>query len=384
MLVLETAQSHQRLAGDVHVEFPIFNVSSLFDNGNNQLIDWGSGQTGSRRRLVFLDQKVWNGFGSQIQNYFKAGSDLSRIEILAFEEQGKTMDAVFKVLHVISDFNPLRRDEPIIVIGGGVLMDVVGFACSMFRRGLPYIRVPTTLIGQIDAGIGVKTGVNAGVSKNRLGAYFAPIACFNDRAFLSTLPERHIRNGMAEILKIAIIKDRYLFDLLEKHQASAIEDRFLGRTDYDAIYECAILGMLDDLNNNLHETSLQRAVDFGHTFGPKLEMVADSGLLHGETVAIDMAISVSLSCVRQMLPFDEMARIIALLAAAGLPMITSHCSPIFLWECVCDAARHRNGLQNLPLPYRIGEYCFVQDVTVDQLALAVETLTTLVGKDDRP
>ena len=119
-----------------------------------------------------------------------------------------------------------RRKEPIIAIGGGVCLDVAGLAANLYRRNTPLIKIPTTVMAAVDASIGIKTAVNFHGRKNKMGTYCAPLAVFIDKTFLKTLGKRHLSNGSAEILKMACIKDRELFELLEEHSKDLVENNF--------------------------------------------------------------------------------------------------------------------------------------------------------------
>ena len=114
------------------------------------------------------------------------------------------MEMALKILEEVNNFSLDRRREPIIAIGGGVCLDIVGLAASLYRRRTPYIRVPTTLLSYVDASVGAKTGVNFANCKNKLGAYIPPTAAFLDLSFIQTVPRRHISNGLAEMLKVSI------------------------------------------------------------------------------------------------------------------------------------------------------------------------------------
>ena len=124
------------------------------------------------------------------------------------------------------DIVSFRRKEPIIAIGGGVCLDVAGLAANLYRRNTPLIKVPTTVMAAVDASIGIKTAVNFHGRKNKMGTYCPPLAVFIDKTFLKTLGDRHLSNGSAEILKMACIKDRELFELLEQHSADLIKTKF--------------------------------------------------------------------------------------------------------------------------------------------------------------
>lgn len=130
---------------------------------------------------------------------------LYRILPLPTTEDNKSMEHMTRILEEVHKFGIDRRSEPIIAIGGGVCLDVVGLAASLYRRRTPYIRVPTTLLSYIDASVGAKTGVNFANGKNKLGSYIPPVATFLDRTFIQTVPRRQVSNGMAEMLKVLII-----------------------------------------------------------------------------------------------------------------------------------------------------------------------------------
>ena len=126
-------------------------------------------------------------------------------------EENKSVEVYLDILRQLDSFPIHRRDEPIIAIGGGVLTDVVAFIASSYRRSVPHIKVPTTLMGYVDASIGIKTGINFNGHKNRLGSFEPPRQVLLDKTFLKTLPRRHLLNGVCEIIKLAIIKDARCF-----------------------------------------------------------------------------------------------------------------------------------------------------------------------------
>jgi 3-dehydroquinate synthase len=248
--------------------------------------------------------------------------------------------------------------------------------------------VPTTLIGLVDAGVGAKTGVNFGGHKNRLGSYEPPVAALLDRAFLSTVDGRHIRNGLAEILKIALIKDAALFDLLEQYGAELVTERLQGETPQTeaaarGVLRAAVQGMLEELQPNLWEHSLERLVDYGHTFSPTIEMRALPALLHGEAVNVDMALTTVISWHRGLVSEQDRDRILDVMRALRLPTWHPECAPEVLHHALVETTRHRDGQQRLPLPAGIGAATFVNDVTLDELVQAsrdLEQTSTLVGE----
>ncbi|MER7411994.1 MULTISPECIES: sedoheptulose 7-phosphate cyclase [Streptomyces] len=332
------------------------------------------------RRLLVIDQNVDTLYGSQIREFFAFHDIGTTVLPLRADETVKQWDAVSQVVDAMNDFGIDRRREPVLAIGGGVLTDVVGFAASIYRRGTPYIRIPTTLIGLVDAGIGVKTGVNYASGKNRLGTYAPAVATFLDRSFLRSLDPRHLSNGLAEILKMALIRSEELFTLLETHGSAVHADRFQGTTAdlaraADGIIAESIHLMLEELQPNLWESSLERCVDYGHTFSPTIEMHALPELLHGEAVVIDMALTTALATLRGDVTEAQADRIFAVIQALGLPLWNDALDDTaLLGNALQDTVRHRDGLQRLPLPLGIGRHRFVNDVVPSELRKAASLL----------
>merc|ERR1712023_224363 len=168
--------------------------------------------------------------------YFEHHGVQMRLLVLPTTEENKDMDMVLTIAEAIHELGIDRRLDPVIAIGGGVCMDIVGFAASIYRRRTPYVRVPTTLMGYVDASVGAKSGVNFetksdGWRKNKLGCYLPPALAILDRTFLSTLDSRQLANGAAEIMKMAIVKDAELFYLLERHGPELIASKFQSLAD---------------------------------------------------------------------------------------------------------------------------------------------------------
>ncbi|GAB3444608.1 3-dehydroquinate synthase [Streptomonospora sediminis] len=333
-----------------------------------------------------VDEVVDVIYGEKMQGFFSAHGIEATIVPLRAGETAKQWDAVSLVVDAMNEFGIDRRREPVLAVGGGVLTDVVGFAASMYRRGTPYIRIPTTLVGLVDAGIGVKTGVNYAHGKNRLGTYAPAIATFLDPSFLRTLDLRQISNGLAEVLKMALIRSEELFTLLELWGAAVRADRFQGTTDElgsvaGTIVAESIHLMLEELQPNLWEATLERCVDYGHTFSPTIEMHALPELLHGEAVAIDMAITTALATLRGDVSKDDADRIYSVMRNLDLPMWNDVLTePSLLENALRDTVHHRDGKQRLPLPLGIGRHRFVNDVTATELRDAIRLLQSNVSE----
>merc|ERR1719464_466017 len=236
------------------------------------------------------------------------------------------MDMALKICKM-KEFNIDRRHEPVLAIGGGVCLDVVGLAASMFRRRTPYIRVPTTSLAYVDASVGAKNGCNFCGAKNRLGTYVPPVAALLDCDFFKTQTERDISNSLGEMAKMAIMKSAELFKLLEEHGPHLISSRFQARDGADdvpaRVLRLSIETMLEELAPNLWEDSLDRLVDFGHVVGQCLEMEAlgtQHELMHGEAVATDMAYMTVLSHVLGNISATERDSILHMLRRCSVPV----------------------------------------------------------------
>jgi 3-dehydroquinate synthase len=327
------------------------------------------GRDRTSRRFIVVDEVIYATRKDKIHAYFDHHGIEVRVLPVPATEQNKNFDLFFQIARELDSFRLNRRHEPIIVIGGGVLTDVVSLVASCYRRGTPCVRVPTTLMGLVDAAIGIKTAVNFNGYKNRIGSFEPPFACILDRGFLSTLPMRHILNGVGEIVKLALIKDATLFELLESEGKQAILDRF--QTKGSEIFRRSIDGMLEELEPNLFEDNLERIVDYGHTFSLVLEMQDLDGVLHGEAVAIDCAFTAILAQERGMIPPFLCNRVLSTMANLGLPLYHPLVDADLMWEGLEERTAHRDGYQRVPLMCGLGKAAFVNDITHAELVHAV-------------
>ncbi|XP_072223411.1 2-epi-5-epi-valiolone synthase-like [Leuresthes tenuis] len=326
------------------------------------------------KRFVVMDETVHQLYGSQVVQYFEAREVVHRILPLPTTEENKCMELVTKILEEVHEFCIDRRSEPIIAIGGGVCLDVVGLAASLYRRRTPYIRVPTTLLSYVDASVGAKTGVNFAGGKNKLGSYVPPVATFLDCSFFQTLPIRQISNGLAEMLKMALMKHHGLFQLLEadgrnlllaKLQSCRTSNSSEPEDSATASIRIAIETMLEELAPNLWEDDLDRLVDFGHLISPELEMRVLPELLHGEAVNIDMSFMVYLAHQKGLLTVAEKDRIIQCMLGLELPVWHQDCTLALVQKSLKQRLKHSAGSLRMPLPTGLGSAEIFHDMIED-------------------
>jgi len=323
----------------------------------------------AQRRLVVIDETVDDLYGDKVRAYFEARGVVHEIMRLPMVEEEKSMENTLRVCKKMKEFNIDRRTEPVIAIGGGVCLDVVGLASSLFRRRTPYIRVPTTSLAYVDASVGAKNGCNFCESKNRLGTYVPPAAALLDSSFFRTQEKRDIANGVSEMAKMSLMKSKELFHLLKDNAPRLVETRFEPRDASDDVPErvlrLSIETMLEELTPNLWEHSLDRLVDFGHAVGQNLEMKAlgtEHELMHGEAVACDMAYMSVLANVLGKITAEERDSILSMLRTCQVPVYSPFFTREFFREAMEDRVQNSMG-QRLPLPAGIGKGCVVNDVS---------------------
>lgn len=333
-----------------------------------------AGGTVPGRRFVVIDDGVPHAWRIELAAYLASHGVEARVLVMRGGEEFKTMDTVAQVVRALEEFGLDRRNEPIIIVGGGAVLDTGGLAAGLYRRGVPYIRVPSTLLAYVDASIGIKTGVNFGGVKNLVGAFAPPKLVLLDRTLLQSLPAREIASGLGEILKIAFGCDSTLFRALEQHADAFLTTRFSDEAGL-SILTGAIDAMIRELKFNLYEDDLSRAVDLGHTFSQPFELVAGGDeLRHGEAVGIDLNLSAVISYRRGLLTLDEVGRLQRLTRRLGLRLIPPDVSPEVLWQSIVERTRHRAGRQRLPLPFKIGACTFVDDLRVGEVTFALSWL----------
>ena len=364
------------IEGYEKIDFSLLYVNGAFKIGNPEIAE---SYAPFRRCLMVIDQTVYGLYRQQIDRYFAHYQiDLTVFQV-SIKEPEKTLRTFEKIVDAFADFGLVRK-EPVLVVGGGLTTDVAGFACSAYRRKTNYIRVPTSLIGLIDASVAIKVAVNHGKLKNRLGAYHASQKVILDFSFLGTLPIEQIRNGMAELIKIAVVGNQEIFELLEEHGAALLHSRFgylNGTPELQAVghrltYK-AIQVMLELEVPNLHELDLDRVIAYGHTWSPTLELTPEPPMLHGHSVNIDMAFTATIAELRGYISVEDRNRILGLMSRLGLAIDSLYLTPELLWKATEAITRTRDGWQRAAAPRPIGQCVFMNDLTRSELdkALAV-------------
>ena len=276
----------------------------------------------------------------------------------------------------------IERGDMVIALGGGVVGDLGGFAASLVRRGVDYVQVPTTLLAQVDSSVGGKTAINSSHGKNLIGAFYQPVLVIADTALLDTLPEREFRAGYAETVKYGLLGDLHFFEWLEANWREV----FAGgpaRGNLAAPREFAVLKSVQAkaaiVARDERETGDRMLLNLGHTFGHAFEAAAgfSSRLLHGEAVGLGMALAFEFSARRGLISQADAQRVIAHLAAVGLP---THVSDIpgpwpgvdAMMELISQDKKVKRGQLTFILVRGIGEAFIERNVNPDEVRAFLE------------
>lgn len=308
----------------VQFDYKVYFTSALFDPSNATMDDFlKSRRTENTNQKIFfiIDNGVLKfhpDLTHQIKNYFKTYNSVNFIpDILIIPGGESAKNDTTQLDQIIEAINKhgVDRHSYIAAIGGGSLLDLSGYAAAISHRGIRYIRIPTTVLSQNDSGVGVKNGINYKGKKNFLGTFVPPVAVFNDDVFLSTLSERDWRSGMAEAIKVALIKEADFFYWLERN-AGELRNRNLETMNY-LIRHCAKLHLQHIASGDPFEQGSSRPLDFGHWSAHKLEQLSHFQILHGEAVAMGIALDTLYSALSKRLSMQKARRVIQLLIDLG-------------------------------------------------------------------
>ncbi|KAK1988642.1 3-dehydroquinate synthase [Colletotrichum cereale] len=375
------------VCGYEKIEYDFEFLDGVFNKQNSQLADCYSRW---KRCLAVMDLNIFNLYGKEMKEYFDHYSIELKIHKTMIGEKAKSMETLLSIVDSMTEFGVYRK-EPVLVVGGGLVTDVAGFACAAYRRNTPFIRIPTTVIGLIDASVSIKVAVNYGNYKNRLGAYHAPTHTFLDFTFLRTLPTAQIRNGFAELIKISTCAHLETFDLLDRFCEELIKTGF-GRCDgaskevrdaADTINRNGIHEMLKLETPNLHEIMLDRVIAYGHTWSPLHELSPDVPLRHGHAISIDMAFSATLAHVLGKLSSEEHRRLLNLFSRAGLSMDHPQFDEDMLDKATSAILKTRDGQLRAAVPSPLGQCVFLNDVSHKDMCAALKVHKDLMKEYPR-
>ncbi|MFC4874127.1 3-dehydroquinate synthase [Negadavirga shengliensis] len=365
-------------AFQVPFRYSVFFTENLFDTENTLLAETIG--AGKKTKVYFvLDEGLVNAhpdLEEKIRAYadtYKAIFTLcaSPLIVPGGERVKNDQGILQQVLDATHEFG-IDRHSYIVAVGGGAVLDMVGFAAAIAHRGIRHIRVPTTVLSQNDSGVGVKNGINAFGKKNFLGTFAPPYAVINDSTFLKTLEPRDWRSGISEAIKVALIKDAGFFEWIENH-AAALMDKNHPAMD-ELIYRCAQMHLDHIAGKDPFETGSSRPLDFGHWAAHKLEHLSQYSVRHGEAVAIGIALDTAYSHLIGMITESEMYRVLQLTKQLGFELYVPDLSGDALLAGLEEFREHLGGELTITLLEKIGKGVEVHKMDKNLILEAVERL----------
>jgi 3-dehydroquinate synthase len=279
--------------------------------------------------------------------------------VLPDGEAYKTWETLNRILDALID-NHCERKTALLALGGGVIGDLAGFAAAVYQRGVPYVQIPTTLLAQVDSAVGGKTAINHPQGKNMIGAFYQPLAVLADTDTLSTLPDRELAAGIAEVIKYGLIRDAAFFDWLENNV-----DRVMAREPEALAHaiQCSCRNKAEIVALDEREAGLRALLNYGHTFGHAIEAGLNFGVwLHGEAVACGMVLATRLSHRMGLITRQDVSRVIDILSRARLPVTAPDLGSGRYLELMGHDKKVEAGRLRFVLLKRIGEAFVSADI----------------------
>ena len=365
-------------------EYPVIFTHDVFNPTNkvfrNILEQAGNHQ---HRVLVIIDSGVIDNhptLTTQINSYFSQHKDIMLktgdcFSIPGGEIAKQDFETIHQIYQRIAD-EKICRHSFVVVIGGGAVIDAVGYAVATAHRGVRLIRFPTTVLAQNDAGLGVKNAINFENRKNFIGSFSPPWAVISDYNFLRSLNSSDKRAGMAEAVKIALVKDKDFFDFLyrQRHVLANFEDQPL----QTLIEQCAKLHLEHIAEGgDPFEQGSARPLDFGHWIAHKLEELSHNEIKHGEAVAIGIAVDTHYSYQLGWLSEEELKQILELLTTLGFVVNAPLLNKVNLEAALDEFRQHLGGILTITLLKKIGVGQEVESIDIEIMKNSIHSITAL-------
>ena len=375
---------------NVAFRYPLLFTEKVFDPSNLCLRDVIAGRADYLPAKVafIVDHGLLEGhpdLRDQINQYCRKHEDVLKLMAAPLELPGgervkNEWRYVLDALRTIQDAL-ICRHSYVVAIGGGAVLDVVGFAAAIAHRGVRLIRIPTTVLSQDDSAIGVKNGINAFEKKNYLGTFAPPFAVINDAHFLTTLSDRDWRSGISEAIKVALIRDASFFEFIEAH-AERLKQRDLPAMEKLVRRSAELHYAHITSSGDPFELGSSRPLDFGHWAAHKLEQVTDYQLKHGEAVAIGIALDTTYARLCGFLPDADWRRVINALVGVGLPIYAPELSQHLdkdsdsrnVLRGLVEFQEHLGGRLTVMLLNGVGRAFDVHEIRRDVMVKSIEIL----------
>ena len=314
-----------------------------------------------RDAIIITNRHLFGLYGKSLGAILKRSGFTAAFEIVPDSEKAKSSGEAPAVLNRIAAHDRYRTIF-LIALGGGVVGDLTGFIASIYKRGVPYVQIPTTLLAQVDSSIGGKTAIDLPAAKNLAGAFHQPKVVISDVSILKSLPRRQLKSGMAEIIKYGVIKDRKLFSYLETNHRSILKGD--ERTLEYVISRSSRIKADVVRKDEFDKKGLRVILNYGHTAGHAIEAAsAYSGKYdHGQSVAIGMAIAADIALKLKLITQEKVRRITSLIERCGLPVNIRGLSFLKIYEALGHDKKFIRGKNRFVLPLSIGRVKVVENI----------------------
>jgi len=267
--------------------------------------------------VVITNNNLKKRFGAKVKNSLEKHGFTSKFYVVPDSEKAKSIQYCLSLINKISKYDK-KKQVFLIALGGGVIGDLTGFVASIYKRGIHYIQIPTTLLAQVDSSIGGKTAIDLKVAKNLVGAFHQPRAVIVDPGLLKSLPKRQLKSGLGEVIKYAIIKDRSLFSFLKNNRKKifSLDKKAIELIERKCIYIKAKVVE----NDEFEKKGIRTILNFGHTIGHALESACEYDKYnHGEAISIGMICAADIACNLKIFNEKDLDKIIDLIKLYNLP-----------------------------------------------------------------
>ncbi|MEY4383610.1 MAG: hypothetical protein RI995_1152 [Bacteroidota bacterium] len=371
----------------VPYRYEVFFTENLFGKGNSIFKEFikGFGSADYKKKVLFvideLVTKSHHKLTTQLVEYFSGehfAELMPEILVLTGGEPCKNDPRYYEeVIRAINEHG-IDRHSFVACIGGGAFLDMVGYAAAISHRGVKLIRIPTTVLSQNDSGVGVKNSINYLGKKNFLGTFAPPVAVFNDFQFLASLDPRDLRGGLAEAIKVALIKDVTFYHWIVEHAEALVNAE--KDSMVEQIYRCASLHMQHIASGDPFETGSARPLDFGHWAAHKLEYLSDFQIRHGEAVAIGICLDTLYSALMGHITHQEAVDVVYLFQDLGFATFHTALAEndkINLFNGLNEFREHLGGHLTITLLEKIGKGFEVHEIDFEVMKKAVDLLKEL-------
>jgi 3-dehydroquinate synthase len=323
----------------------------------------------AKNYIVITNPTVEKLYGNKLKENLSNRGFIVNLLTIPDGEEYKSLDTAGRLYEELTGCFA-ERDTPLLALGGGVIGDLAGFVASTYMRGVPLVQIPTTLLAQVDSSIGGKVAVDHGNIKNKIGTFYQPGLVISDTAALKTLPQAEFINGMAEVIKSAVIRDNTLFVFIKENLDAIM------KLDNDVIEEmvfrtAAIKAAI--VAQDERDTGLRNILNFGHTIGHAVETVSGFRIPHGQAVAIGMLAEAGISHKMGTFEETELEELENLILHCGLPVKMPEFDKNSVMKAMSHDKKTKDGKIRFALPRNIGDVYLTDEVDIDCIREALES-----------